>query len=110
MLVEQQLESVPGCVELSRALTAATDGPGAGGVLTMQIVDRLGTIDSVSRSRIITTDEETMIAQLTVTALEASPVDRAHVWLTVRSGGARGVISAAHHRRGAPVNERRDTL
>lgn len=108
MLVEQQMESVPNCRELGRALTASTEGPGAAGVLTIEIDDPLGTIGSVSRSRIITSGEETLIAQLTVTTLAASPVDRARVWLTVRAGPAHGVLSAARHRGEAPVDGRRD--
>lgn len=94
MLVEQQLESVPGCHELHREIAAATEGAGVVGALAMQITHELGTIESVSRSRIITTEQETLIAQLTVTALHDSPVDRANVWLTVRAGAEAGSGSA----------------
>jgi hypothetical protein len=37
MLVEQQLQSVPGCSEPRRELTAATEGAGVTGLLAMQI-------------------------------------------------------------------------
>ena len=97
MLIEQQLQSVPGCHELHRDLAPATEGAGVVGTLAMQITHELGTIDSVSRSRIITTEQETLIAQLTVTALHDSPVERAHIWLSVRSGAAAGPASAGHH-------------
>ena len=102
MLVDQQLQSVPGCHELHRDLAAATDGAGVAGALAMQITHELGTIDSVSRTRIITTEQETLIAQLTVTALHDSPVDRSNVWLTVRMDAAPGPVSADQHS-GAPV-------
>ncbi|OBI41501.1 hypothetical protein A5707_07205 [Mycobacterium kyorinense] len=107
MLTEQQLHSVPGCHELHRELAAATDGPGGAGALFTQIANELGTIDSVSRSRIITAEQETLIAQLTVTALHDSPVDRAHIWLSVQIGAAADPASAGHHG-GAPVTETRD--
>jgi len=84
MLAEQQLGSVQCAHEQRRVLSAATEGPGFVGVLAMQINDKLGTIDSLTRTRIITNSEETMIAQLTVTALQDSPANRANIWLTVR--------------------------
>ncbi|ORV10950.1 LpqN/LpqT family lipoprotein [Mycobacterium celatum] len=107
MLSEQQLQSVPGCHELRRELAAATEGAGVAGVLAMQITHELGTIDSVSRSRIITAEQETLIAQLTVTALHDSPVDRGHIWLRVQMGAAAGPASAGHHGE-APVTGMRD--
>jgi hypothetical protein len=107
MLVEQQLQSTPSCHEIQREFAAATDGPGAVGELAMHIAHDRGTIDSRSRSRIITTERETLIAQLTVTALDDSPVDRANVWLTVRTGVALGSVTIGH-RRGVPVTTTRD--
>jgi hypothetical protein len=106
MLVEQQLQSMPSCHELHRELATATDGPGVVGELAMHIAHDPGTIDSRSRSRIITTERETLIAQLTVTALLESPVDRAKVWLTVRTGAAPGSATMGHHR-GVPVTRKR---
>ncbi|MEZ0051337.1 hypothetical protein ABIA30_002335 [Mycobacterium sp. MAA66] len=84
MLSEQQLESVQCAYEQRRTLSAATEGPGVVGVLAMQINDKLGVLDSLTRTRIITNPKETMIAQLTVTALQDSPANRANIWLTVR--------------------------
>jgi hypothetical protein len=107
MLVDQQLHSVPGCNELRRQLAAATEGAGVAGTLTVQINHDLGTIDSVSRSRIISIEEETLIAQLTVTALHESPVDLSNVWLAVRAGASAGSTSAGH-RRGVPIIETRN--
>jgi hypothetical protein len=86
MLVEQQVEMVPGCCQLHRELTAATEGTGASGTLTLNVAHERGLVTSESLSRIITTEQETLIAQLTVTALHNSPVNRANVWLTVRHG------------------------
>jgi Probable lipoprotein LpqN len=107
MLVDQQLQSVPGCHELHRELAVDTESAGVVGALAVQITHELGTIDSVCRSRIITTEQETLIAQLTVTALHDSPVDRANIWLTVRMGAAAGSASAGHHS-GVPVSGTRD--
>ncbi|OBH48211.1 hypothetical protein A5687_15620 [Mycobacterium mantenii] len=106
MLVEQQLQSVPGCRELRRELAAATEGSGIAGSLAMRIAHDLGTVASVSRSRIITAEQETLIAQLTVTALHDSPVDRAQMWLKVRPGPAAVPAPAGQHR--AQVIVRRD--
>lgn len=48
-----------------------------------------------------------MIAQLTVTALHDSPVDQAHIWLSVRPGATAGAAPAGD--RGAvPVTGMRD--
>jgi hypothetical protein len=107
MLSNQQQQSVPGCHERHRELAVASDGVGIVGVLTMQITHELGTIDSVSRSRIIATEQETLIAQLTVTALHDSPVDRENISLSVRIGGAAGPASAGGHS-GTPVIGTRD--
>jgi hypothetical protein len=107
MLTEQQLHTVPGSQELHRELVAASEGVGSAGALFMQITDELGIIDSVSRSRIITTEQETLIAQLTVTALHDSPVDRAHIWLAVRTGAGASPASAGYQG-GVPVSIAQD--
>ena len=86
MLAEQQLQTAPGCRELRREVAAAAEGTGIVGMLAMEIAHELGTVDSSSQSRIITTEQETLIAQLTVTALRDSPVDRAHIWLKALPG------------------------
>lgn len=106
MLAEQQLQSAPACRELHRELGPASESVGVQGYLAMQITHELGTIDSTSRTRIITAGQETLIAQLTVSALHDSPVDRAHIWLTVRPGAAAGPGPSGHHR--APVIATRD--
>ena len=105
MLAEQQLQSVPSCTALRRELAAATEGAGVTGLLAMQIAHELGTIDSASQSRIITAEQETLIAQVTVTALHDSPVDRTQIWLEARPGPV--AIPAPTGRRGViPVTER----
>lgn len=88
MLVEQQLQSVPGSRERHRELAAAAEGRGVVGALATEISHELGAIESVSRSRIVPAEREILIAQLTVTALKNSPVERAGVWLSVRTGAA----------------------
>jgi hypothetical protein len=107
MLAEQQLQSVTGGQELHRNLALATEDPGVAGTLAMRIGHELGTIDSVSRSRIITTAQHTLIAQLTVTALHDSPLDRANIWLSVRPDETAGPASAGSHG-GFPTARTRD--
>ncbi|OBH30853.1 hypothetical protein A5692_18325 [Mycobacterium sp. E342] len=102
MLSDQQLQSVPSPVELRREFAAATEGPGIVGMLAMRIAHELGIVDSGSQSRIIATEEETLIAQLTVTALHDSPVNRAQLWLKARRGPV--TIPAAAGQRRATVN------
>ncbi|WP_201407066.1 hypothetical protein [Mycobacterium paraintracellulare] len=106
MLSEQQLQSAPKCHELHREFTAANDGVGMVGALAMQIAHELGTIDSASQSRIITAEHATLIAQLTVTALHDSPVDRAHIWLTARQGPTANPAPAGQHH--APLRGTRE--
>lgn len=106
MLCEQQLQAAPKCRELHREFAAAAEGVGMVGTLTMQIAHELGTIDSASQSRIITAEKETLIAQLTVTALHDSSVDRTQTWLTARPGPAAIPASAGRHRaRGSGTRE-----
>jgi hypothetical protein len=93
MLVDQQVLGVPGCRAVQQGQLAATEGPGVVGSLAMEITRERGTIDGLSTTRIVTTEQETLIAQLTVMALRDSPVDRDGVWLTVRAAAVdyRGV-------------------
>jgi hypothetical protein len=86
MLVDQQVLGVPGCREVRRSLVSASEGPGAVGSLAMEITHERGTVVSLSTARLVTTEQEMHIAQLTVTTLRDSPVDRDGVWLTVRTG------------------------
>ncbi|RAV06707.1 hypothetical protein DQP57_20780 [Mycobacterium colombiense] len=97
MLCEQQLQTAPRCRELHREFTAATEGVGMVGALTMQIAHELGTVDSTSQSRIIMAEKETLIAQLTVTALRDSSVDPTQIWLSARPGPAAIPASAGRH-------------
>lgn len=85
MLVDQQVLGVPGCRDVHRGLVSASEGPGAVGSLAMEITHERGTVDGLSTSRIVTTEQETHIAQLTVMTLRDSPVDRDGVWLTVQA-------------------------
>jgi hypothetical protein len=102
MLSDQQLQSAPACHEVRREMGLAGEFAGVQGLLVMRIAHELGTIDSSSQSRIITAGQETLIAQLTVTARHDSPVDRAHIWLSVRPG-ATATSASAGCRGGAPV-------
>ena len=74
MLVDQQMHSVAGCREQYRDLSAAAEGVGVAGIVAMEFVHDLGVIDSVCQSMIIATERETLIVQLTTSALRDSPV------------------------------------
>jgi hypothetical protein len=83
MLCEWQLHVVPGTQETSRDLSDATEGPGIVGTLALRIPSDHGLLDSESVTRILTTPQRTLIAQLTLTALLESPVDRNNIGLAV---------------------------
>lgn len=83
MLCEQQRQSVPNSRELLSDLAAATEGPGAAGTLVLQIDHVVGMIECATRSRIITVEHQTLVAELTVTALHDSPLDRSQIGLSV---------------------------
>jgi hypothetical protein len=96
------MQALPDSHELRRDLVAAAEGPGFAGVLDMSIAAEAGTVDSLSLSRIIADDRRTWIAQLTLTCLVESPVDRAGIWLRIRTGdGTIGPESKAQP--GAPL-------
>jgi hypothetical protein len=103
MLAEQQLQSVPGCRELRRALGPAGESAGVHGYLALRITYELGAIDSASQTRIITAEQETLIAQLTVTAQHDSPANQAHIRLTVRPGATAAPAAAGGYRGFAPA-------
>jgi hypothetical protein len=83
MLCQWQLHTVPGTQETSRDLSGATEGPGVVGTLGLQIPSDTGLLESESVTRILSTQQHTLIAQLTLTALPGSPVDRNHIGLAV---------------------------
>jgi hypothetical protein len=88
MLVDQQLHSLPGSRERHRDLAEATDGAGVRGLLALEITHDVNILDSVSRTRILTTNGATLIAQLTVSALRDSPLAGEAIWLIVRDAAA----------------------
>ena len=65
MLCEWQAQLVPGTQEASRDVSDATEGPGVVGVLALHIPSDHGLLDSESVVRILTTQQRTLIAQLT---------------------------------------------
>ena len=84
-------------------MTAATEGPGVVGLQFLEFTtEEFGRIGSASRTRIIPAGSQTLVAQLTVTALVDSPVDFADVGLTVAPGEAAGPAPIGYHG-GAPA-------
>ena len=97
------MQALPDSHELRRDLVAAAEGPGFAGVLDMSIAAEAGTVDSLSLSRIIADDRRTWIAQLTLTCLADSPVDRAGVWLRIRTGDGAAIGPDSVAQPGAPL-------
>jgi hypothetical protein len=85
MLADQQLQLVPGCRETRRHLTQAAEGAGVAGTLAMEFAHEFGPLDSICRSRIVASEQETLIVQLTTSVLRDSPVVREPIRLTVRT-------------------------
>jgi hypothetical protein len=73
----------------------------------MSIESQFGTIDSISRTRIITGAEETLIAQLTLTALHDSPVNWDNIHLRVDAVAAPSEAASGGGPGGPTVNETR---
>ena len=94
MLCQWQLLMVPGTQETSRELAHANEGPGLIGTLALHIPSDFGLLDSESVTRILTAQRRTLIAQLTLTALPESPVDRNNIGLAVTRDALRGTTNA----------------
>ena len=98
MLCESQMHIIEGTRERARTLAAAPEGPGVVGLLFLEIpTEEFGRIGSASRTRIVPAGSQTLIAQLTVTALVESPVDFADTGLTVAPGDAAGPAPIGYH-------------
>ena len=93
MLSEQQAHMLSGSRIEQNELGAAKEGPGFTGTFAMIFASPFGPIGSVSRSRIITADRRTLVAQLTITAMQDSPVDRTNIWLSVTPGASGDSVS-----------------
>jgi len=81
MICEWQAQLMPGTQEKARNLSPATEGPGDVGTLALHMTADIGPLESMSVTRILNTEKATLIAQLTLTALPDSPVDRANIGL-----------------------------
>jgi hypothetical protein len=75
MLCDGQAQLLPGIHEVHRESSVAAEGPGVRGILALVINTDIGVLECVVAARIIAADQQTLIAQLTVTALPESPVD-----------------------------------
>ena len=84
MLCAWTIDSFPTTYEFSREIDQAGDGPGIMGRFGMLIHCDIGVVSSESLTRIIRTEDHTLITQLTLTAMADSPVDRARIFLAVR--------------------------
>ena len=92
-LCERESRLVPGTQETSRELVRAMEGPGVAGILALQIPTESGLLDGVSVTRILNAEKRTLIAQLTLTALPDSPVDRANIGPAVTTATPAGVAA-----------------
>ncbi len=103
MLCDEQVHLVPGSHERHREVRPADDGIGVEGLLSQRIETEVGAVDSVSHSRIIANERETLIAQLTVSALRESPVNWGRIGLSVVPIGAPDHSHPAAGQGGRPV-------
>lgn len=83
MLCDEQVQLMPGCHERYRSWQPADDGIGIKGMLSSQFEREFGIIGSASQTRIIAADNQTFIAQLTLTALLGSPANWADIRMSV---------------------------
>jgi hypothetical protein len=75
MLIEEQLHSVGQCLVVERReLADAGDGAGVAGTLAMRVAAECGTLDTRALTRVVPTASATLIAQLTLTAMQDSAV------------------------------------
>ena len=58
-------------------------GWGVAGMLVLEVADDLGPVRTLCRSEIATTTDETLVAQLTVTAMRDSPSNLKGIWLSM---------------------------
>ncbi|WP_201274383.1 hypothetical protein [Mycolicibacterium sp. CH28] len=104
MLVNQQVQSIPAFRETHREIDPTMNGAGVAGTLGLELADELGCVQSLCRSEITATTEETLVAQFTVTAMRDSPANLEEFWLSVgvmdRGAGGRPTT--------APVSVGRD--
>ena len=84
MLCTWSVDSFPTTHEFSREVALAAEGPGILGRFGMLIHCDIGVVSSESLTRIIRTEDSTLITQLTLTALADSPVERERILLSVR--------------------------
>ncbi|MCV7179926.1 LpqN/LpqT family lipoprotein [Mycolicibacterium sphagni] len=83
MLVNQQVQSIPVYRETQREINLTMDGAGVAGMLVLEVADDLGPVRTLCRSEIATTTDETLVAQLTVTAMRDSPSNLKGIWLSM---------------------------
>jgi hypothetical protein len=99
----RQRHAVPaGSHEQHRDLGPSGDGPGYAGTLVLNIAHPVGTIDSVTYSRIVADDAQTLVAQLTVTALDDSPLERGQVRLSMAADHAPAAADTVSYHGGQP--------
>lgn len=79
MLCEWQVQMLTGVHEVDRDPAVAHEGPGVMGTLDLLINTDAGILESVVMSRIIATDSDTLIAQLTLTAPLESAMQRSRI-------------------------------
>lgn len=102
MLCAWTIDSFPTTHEFSREVAPASEGPGILGRFGMLIHCDIGVVSSESLTRIIGTEDQTLITQLTLTAMAGSPVDRANIFLAVRPAAWAGADPTRFHER-APL-------
>lgn len=102
MLCDSNAHIYPDVHEYTREVEEATEGPGILGRFGMLVNADIGVLASESLTRVIADNRFTSIAQLTLTSLADSPVDRAHIRLAVTPAVAPASAALVDHSGGAP--------
>ena len=105
MLCAWNANLFPATYEYIREVEAANDGPGLLGRFAMLMNADVGVVTIESLTRIITTQQHTLIAQLTLTALAESPIDRPQIRLTMTPAQSRWAAPDPDHAAAAPRTE-----
>ena len=103
MLCEGQAQMLPGIHEVHRELAPTHEGPGVRGILALRINTDIGVLECVVAACIIPADQQTLIAQLTVTALPESPVDTKAIGFGVLPAAWAGPATKQFHSAAAPT-------
>lgn len=102
MLCDSTARIFTGIHEYTREVEEAAEGPGILGRFGMLINAESGVLASESLTRVISENHTTLIAQLTLTCLADSPVDRPYIRLAVTPAGVPDITALVDYHGSTP--------